>query len=150
MRKSDGSWLKPPPPYPCIQVRHLWNQPALFASTYPTILLPIQLSFHPFIHRFIQGERDKEENEHNLEDFISMEPGEGRFGEVWDQSPSFTNNTWLGGYFAFSLDKVSDYFLWRCWSIMKVTPAPKVKLWIMTAPSTEKRGKPTQGRGKKA
>merc|ERR1719195_1562579 len=47
MRKSDGSWLKPPPPYPCIQ-----------------------------------GEKDKEENEHNLEDFISMEPGEGRFGEV--------------------------------------------------------------------
>ena len=94
MRKSDGSWLKPPPPYPCIQVRHLWNHPALFAFIYPTILLLIQLSFHPFIHRFIQGEKDKEENEHNLEDFISMEPGEGRFGEVWDQSPSFTNNTW--------------------------------------------------------
>jgi len=47
MRKSDGSWLKPPPPYPCIQ-----------------------------------GEKDKEESAHNLEDFISMEPGEGRFGEV--------------------------------------------------------------------
>ena len=82
MRKSDGSWLKPPPPYPCIQVRHLWNHPS------------IQLSFHPFIHRFIQGEKDKEENEHNLEDFISMEPGEGRFGEVWDQPPSFANNIW--------------------------------------------------------
>ena len=94
MRKSDGSWLKPPPPYPCIQVRHLWNHPALFASIYPTTRNLIQLSFHPFIHRFIQGEKDKEENEHNLEDFISMEPGEGRFGEVWDQSPSFTNNTW--------------------------------------------------------
>ena len=66
--------------------------PALFASIYPTILLLIQLSFHPFIHRFIQGEKDKEENEHNLEDFISMEPGEGRFGEVWDHSPSFTND----------------------------------------------------------
>jgi len=47
MRKSDGSWLKPPPPYPCIQ-----------------------------------SDGDSTGCDHNLEDFISMEPGEGQFGEV--------------------------------------------------------------------
>lgn len=47
MRKPDGSWLKPPPPYPCIQ-----------------------------------DESDKDGSSHNLEQFISMDSGEGTFGEV--------------------------------------------------------------------
>lgn len=53
MRKEDGTWLKPPPPYPCIQ----GNDSRSTSSTSPNSLA------------------------HNLDQFISMETNTG-FGEV--------------------------------------------------------------------